>query len=84
MKKEISASKYIKAEEWCKGVVKTGHDLLFSTDKFDTEITKASIDLGYPMEVKTVFCTLFKFENDALFFILTKLLARAGCLICSH
>jgi len=52
MTQDKVTSSYDKAEEWCKSVVKKGHDLLYHTDVFDDEMNKASKDLGFPIEVK--------------------------------
>jgi len=44
------AEKYHSAEEWCHNVVKNGGDILFDVQLFDNEISKASEELGYPVE----------------------------------
>lgn len=48
-----STSNYERAEGWCREVVKKGHDLLFSVDVFEVELTKSARDLGFPQEVCT-------------------------------
>jgi len=48
--KPKKSSNYERAEEWCRDVVKKGHDLLFNVEIFDAELAKASRDLGFPLE----------------------------------
>mmetsp|Transcript_7768 Transcript_7768/g.11651 ORF Transcript_7768/g.11651 Transcript_7768/m.11651 type:complete len:285 (+) Transcript_7768:103-957(+) len=41
---------YERADNWCKGVVKKGHDLLFCGDRYDTEISKAAKDVNFSID----------------------------------
>jgi hypothetical protein len=49
---ECSSESYDKAEAWCREMVSAGHEMLFSTDLFATEMTRVSIELGISFQVK--------------------------------
>ena len=49
---ECSSDSYDKAEAWCQEMVSAGHDMVFSTELFATEMTRVSIELGISIQVK--------------------------------
>lgn len=55
---ECSSESYDKAEAWCREMVSAGHEMLFSTDLFATEMTRVSIELGISFQVGEVICVV--------------------------
>lgn len=45
-------SDYQKADEWCRGIVNRGDDLLFNVEKFDSEMNRVAKSLNFPVEVR--------------------------------
>lgn len=50
-----SKSSYEAAEKWCDNMIQSGHELFFSLEIFDAELTSASRELNFPIETLSSF-----------------------------
>lgn len=52
MAEKESALRYDATEEWCIKIIENGGNALFNVKTFDDEMSKASQELGFPVEVR--------------------------------